>query len=316
MNKTGFLYDKRYQLHKTGAFHPEVPDRLPSVYSGIKEAGLLEQLVLITASMPDMQWIETVHDKNYTQRFEAACSSGKTVFDSPDNQMCPFSYETALLAVGGIVDTVRQVMAGQLNNAFCAVRPPGHHAEVNRAMGFCYFNNIAIAARYVQKEWNIARVGIVDFDVHHGNGTQHIFEDDPSVFYYSIHQHPSFAYPGTGREFEYGKNLGYGYTKNSPVLPGQGDNEYKQLIQKDLLPAFAEFEPEVILVSAGFDAHMDDDMSDIQLSTEGFSWITQKLVEMANSYAAGRLVSILEGGYSLKRLPELARNHVEILLNA
>jgi acetoin utilization deacetylase AcuC-like enzyme len=316
MNKTGFLYDKRYQLHTTGEFHPEVPDRLPSVYSGIKEAGLLAQLVLIPASMPDMKWIESVHDQNYIQRFEAACSSGKSAFDSPDNQMCSFSYETALLAVGGILETVRQVMDGQLNNAFCAVRPPGHHAEINRAMGFCYFNNIAIAARYVQREWNIARVGIVDFDVHHGNGTQHIFEDDPSVFYYSIHQHPSFAYPGTGREFEYGKNSGHGFTKNSPVLPGQGDQEYRQLIQSDLLPAFAEFKPEVILASAGFDAHSDDDMSDIKLSTDGFSWIAQQLVDMAKRYADGRLVSILEGGYSLKRLPELARNHVEILLNA
>jgi acetoin utilization deacetylase AcuC-like enzyme len=207
-------------------------------------------------------------------------------------------------------------MDGELDNAFCAVRPPGHHAEISQAMGFCYFNNIAIAARYIQKQWGVARVGIVDFDVHHGNGTQHIFEDDPSVFYYSIHEHPSFAYPGTGREFEYGKNTGYGYTKNSPVLPGQGDKEYRQLMQRDLFPAFADFKPEVILASTGFDAHMDDDMSDIRLSTEGFSWIAQKIVEMANSYAKGRLISILEGGYSLQRLPELARNHVEILLNA
>jgi len=315
MNKTGFLYDERYQLHKTGDFHPEVPDRLPSVYRGIKAAGLLSQLVLINASKPEMKWIEAVHDKDYVRRFESACSSGKTVFDSPDNQMCPFTYETALLAVGGIMDAVRRVMDGELNNAFCAVRPPGHHAEVNRAMGFCYFNNIAIAARYIQKQWGVERVGIVDFDVHHGNGTQHIFEDDASVFYYSIHQHPSFAYPGTGREFEYGKNRGYGYTKNSPVLPGRGDTEYRQLIQRDLIPAFTDFKPEVILVSAGFDAHMDDDMSDIKLSTEGFSWITQRIVEMTNNYANGRLISILEGGYSLERLPELARNHVEILLN-
>ena len=277
MSKTGFLYDERYQLHKTGDFHPEVPDRLPSVYSGIKAAGLLSQLVLINASMPEMKWIESVHDKDYVRRFESACGSGKTVFDSPDNQMCPFTYETALLAVGGIMDAVRRVMDGELNNAFCAVRPPGHHAEVNRAMGFCYFNNIAIATRYIQKQWGVERVGIVDFDVHHGNGTQHIFEDDASVFYYSIHQHPSFAYPGTGREFEYGKNRGYGYTKNSPVLPGRGDTEYRQLIQRDLIPAFTDFKPEVILVSAGFDAHMDDDMSDIKLSTEGFSWITQRI---------------------------------------
>ena len=236
------------------------------------------------------------------------------MFDSPDNQMCPATFEIALLAAGGVIEAARMVMAGELNNAFCAIRPPGHHAEVDKAMGFCYFNNIAIAARYIQKEWDIKRVGIVDFDVHHGNGTQHIFERDPTVFYYSIHQHPTFAYPGTGREFETGKDAGYGYTKNSPLLPGQGDTEYKKLLQRDLFPAFAEFKPEVILVSTGFDAHRDDNMSDMKLSTEGFSWIIEKMVEMAAEYAQGRLISVLEGGYSIRRLPELARNHVNVLL--
>jgi len=237
------------------------------------------------------------------------------MFDSPDNQMCSQTYETALLAVGGILDVVDRVMEGSLDNAFCAVRPPGHHAEINRALGFCYFNNVAIAARYLQNRWHIQRVGIVDFDVHHGNGTQHIFEQDPTVFYYSIHEHPTFAYPGTGREFETGKEMGHGFTKNSPVLPGQGDDEYKRLMQRDLFPAFAEFKPEVIIASTGFDGHRDDDMSDIKLTTEGFSWIMRQVVAMAASYSGGRLISVLEGGYSLKRLPELAKNHVEILLN-
>jgi acetoin utilization deacetylase AcuC-like enzyme len=314
MKKTGFLYDERYQLHTTGSYHPEVPDRLSRVYEGIKQAGLLPKLVLINASRADMKWIEMVHDRDYIQRFEAACSSGVNMFDSPDNQMCSATYETALLAVGGILDVARQVMDGTLDNAFCAVRPPGHHAEANKAMGFCYFNNIAIAARYIQKEWPIQRVGIVDFDVHHGNGTQHIFEGDPTVFYYSIHQHPSFAYPGTGREFESGKDFGHGYTKNSPVLPGHGDEEYKRLMKRDLFPAFEEFKPQAILVSTGFDAHREDEMSDIKLSTEGFSWIMQKLVELADRYSDGKIISILEGGYSLRRLPELAANHVEILL--
>jgi acetoin utilization deacetylase AcuC-like enzyme len=181
-------------------------------------------------------------------------------------------------------------------------------------MGFCYFNNIAIAARYIQKEWGVLRVGIVDFDVHHGNGTQKAFERDPTVYYYSIHEHPSFAYPGTGREFERGIGEGMGYTLNTPVLPGMGDDEYKALLKKDLIPAFARFKPEVILVSAGFDAHIDDDMSDINLSTEGYSWIAEQLVEMAEIYSMGRLISILEGGYSVERLPELVRNHLEILL--
>ena len=315
MNKrTGFLYDDRYQEHLTGNYHPEVPDRLPAVYKGIEDAGLLERLTLIKATPADLKWVETVHDPDYIKRFQGACSIGDNIFDSPDNQMCTASYEVALLAVGGVLEAVRLVMEGKLDNAFCAVRPPGHHAEIDKAMGFCYFNNVAIAARYIQKEWGIKRVGIVDFDVHHGNGTQHIFEQDPTVFYYSIHQHPTFAYPGTGREFEMGKDAGYGFTKNSPVLPGHGDQEYKQLLQKDLFPVFADFKPEVILVSSGFDAHIDDNMSDIKLTTEGFSWIIEKIVEMANQYAQGRLISVLEGGYSIKRLPELACNHVEVLL--
>jgi len=313
-NRTGFLYDERYREHLTGNYHPEVPDRLPAVYQGIEAAGLLEKLTLIKAVPADLKWVETVHDSDYINRFQSACSIGDNIFDSPDNQMCTASYEVALLAVGGVLEAVRLVMDGELDNAFCAVRPPGHHAEIDKAMGFCYFNNVAIAARYIQKQWEIKRIGIVDFDVHHGNGTQHIFERDPTVFYYSIHQHPTFAYPGTGREFELGKDAGYGFTKNSPVLPGQGDKEYKQLLQKDLFPAFDDFKPEVILVSSGFDAHIDDNMSDIKLTTEGFSWIIEKIVEMANRYSQGRLISVLEGGYSIKRLPELACNHVEVLL--
>ncbi|MDI6688744.1 MAG: histone deacetylase [Desulfobacterales bacterium] len=315
MKKTGFLFDERYLLHDTGSYHPEVPARLQAVYQGIKEAGLLPMLTLIHASLPDLKWIEAVHDKEYIKRFEIACVTGKSIFDCPDNQICPATYETALLAVGGILDATRLVMNAEIDNVFCAVRPPGHHAEINKAMGFCYFNNVAIAARYLQKEWGVKRVGIVDFDVHHGNGTQHIFEDDPNVFYYSIHQHPSFAYPGTGREFEEGEGAGLGFTKNSPVLPGKEDSEYKRLITKDLFPNFESFRPEVIIVSSGFDGHVDDDMSDIRLSTESFSWIIRSMVELSDKYSNGRLISVLEGGYSLKRLPELAKNHVEILLN-
>ena len=190
-----------------------------------------------------------------------------------------------------------------------------HHAEVSEAMGFCYFNNIAVAARYLQQQWKIPKVGIIDFDVHHGNGTQHIFEKDPSVFYYSIHQHPSFAYPGTGREFEKGSVDGYGFTKNTPVLPGQGDEDYRHYLKRDLVPAFDHFKPDMILISTGFDGHMDDDMSDVKLSTEAFSWIMETIFQMAETHSKGKLISILEGGYSLKRLPELARNHVQILMD-
>jgi acetoin utilization deacetylase AcuC-like enzyme len=315
MRRTGFLFDERFLLHETGPYHPEVPERLNAIYQGISQAGLIDKLTLIRASQADLKWIEAVHDSDYIDRFSDTCRAGKRVFDHPDNQMCSQTYETACLAVGGILDATDRVMEGILDNVFCAVRPPGHHAETCAAMGFCYFNNVAIAARYLQNHWNIKKVGIIDFDVHHGNGTQHIFEQDPTVFYYSIHQHPSFAYPGTGREFEYGTGAGSGFTKNSPMLPGQGDEEYRQQIINTLVVDFKKFEPEFIIVSTGFDAHVDDDMSDIRLSTEWFTWMMKQIMEMADSYCNGRLVSVLEGGYSLRRLPELARNHVKVLLD-
>ena len=314
MKRTGYLQDLRYLLHDTGPYHPECAERLQAIHRGIEECGLLNRLKRIAAVEPEMRWIEAVHSPAYIRRFEELCLNGHRMFDFPDNQMCQESFETALLAVGGVVETVRQMMAGQIDNAFCAVRPPGHHAEVGQAMGFCYFNNVAIAARYLQTEWGIQRVGIVDFDVHHGNGTQHIFEQDPSVFYYSCHEHPTFAFPGTGRSFEKGTGPGLGTTCNRPVLPGQGDEEYRKLIEQDMLPALEQFKPEVVLVSCGFDGHEEDDMSDIRLTTDGYSFIMRQIVAMADRLAGGRLVSVLEGGYCLARLPELACNHVKILL--
>jgi len=314
MKKTGFLFDERFLQHQTGPYHPEVPERLEVIYRGLEQRGLLSQLTLIPARPAEWRWIEAVHSIEHIRRFEEACLMGKSELDHPDNQICEETFQTALLAVGGILEAARRVMERELDNAFCAVRPPGHHAEVDRALGFCFFNNVAIAARYLQAEKGVRHVGIIDFDVHHGNGTQHIFERDPTVFYYSIHEHPTFSFPGTGREFEKGLEAGYGYTLNSPVLPGYGDEEYRDAIEKDLVPAFDRFQPEVILVSAGFDAHEDDDMSNINLSTSGYSWIMNRVMELAERHAQGRVISILEGGYSLSRLPELTCNHMEILL--
>jgi len=315
MNRTGFLYDPRYLLHDTGPYHPEVPERLEAILKGLETGGQLEKLVRISASPAAMEWIESVHDEAYIRRFEAACFGGRKTIDYPDNQMCADTYEIAQLAVGGILDTIDLLMQGEIDNAFCAVRPPGHHAEVDCAMGFCYFNNIAIAARYLQKKWKIDRVAIIDFDVHHGNGTQHIFEKDPSVFYFSIHEHPSFAFPGTGRAFESGDGAGSGATLNLPILPGQGDSEYAAHFESDLLPALADFKPQFILISAGFDAHCEDDMSGVSLTTEGYTQIMETLFDAATAHTQGRLVSVLEGGYCLRRLGELASNHVDILLN-
>ncbi|HSB51425.1 MAG TPA: histone deacetylase [Dissulfurispiraceae bacterium] len=314
MRRTGFLYDERFLLHKTGDEHPESPERLLAAWRGVEEGGLLPRLVRLEAKRARQEEIEAVHSIKYIMRFEEECLLGMPYFMHPDNQMCRQTYEAAMLAVGGVTDCVDRVMAGELDNAFCAVRPPGHHAEVNRAMGFCFFNNVAIAARYLQSKWDVKRIGIIDFDVHHGNGTQQIFEDDDSVYYYSIHEHPSFAYPGTGREFEKGTGPGFGFTLNTPMLPGQGDSEYRECLERDLVPAFDLFRPEVILLSAGFDAHVDDDMSDINVSTKGFSWMMQQFMKLADFHAEGRIISILEGGYCLTRLPELIRNHVSLLL--
>lgn len=316
MRKTGFLYDLRYLLHDTGPYHPEVPERLQVIYNGIEAAGLLPRLVRINALRTDMKWVQAVHTQAYIRRFEEVCLNGHRYLDHQDNQMCSDTYETALLAAGGVVEAARLLMSGEIDNAFCAVRPPGHHAEQDQAMGFCYFNNVAIATRYLQQQWGIERVGIIDFDVHHGNGTQHIFERDETVFYYSIHQHPSFAYPGTGREFESGKGVGHGFTKNSPVLPGQSDKDYRLLLEKDLLPAWEMFKPEVMLVSTGFDAHEADEMSDVNLTSEGYAYVMKTVMQLADQYCSGRIISVLEGGYCLPKLPVLAADHVKILLES
>lgn len=314
MKKTGLVYDERFLLHNTGPGHPETSERLRAAYNRLEETGILSRLTLIQPVPAKPKWIEAVHSPRHIMRFEEACVLDMGEFDHPDNQMCTESYDIALLAVGGVLEAIDRVMEGKVDNAFCAVRPPGHHAEPNRALGFCYFNNIAIGARYLQSKWNIDRVGIVDFDVHHGNGTQRIFDQDPTVFYYSIHEHPSFSFPGTGHTLERGTGPGYGYTLHSTVLPGEGDKEYQEALERDMVPAFDEFEPRVILVSAGFDAHEDDDMSGIRLTTEGFSWMMKRIAAMADKHCGGRLISVLEGGYSVLRLPELIQNHIEILM--
>ncbi len=313
MKKTGFVYDERFLQHATFAGHPETSERLEAINTFLLESGLLAKLEAIEAESANQRWIEAVHNIRYIMRFEEACIMGFPDFDHPDNSICRDTYQTALLAVGGVLEAIDQVMDKKIDNAFCAIRPPGHHAEVDKAMGFCYFNNVAIAARYLQRQWGLERVGIIDFDVHHGNGTQHIFEHDSSVFYYSIHEHPSFAYPGTGREFETGVAAGDGYTKNSPVLPGRGDDDYRRLITTDLVPAFKEFQPEFILLSAGFDAHASDLMSGVNLTSEGYDFISEVIMRLVDKYAQGRVVSVLEGGYNLDVLPELVANHIKML---
>lgn len=313
MKRTGFVYDERYLLHLTGHYHPECPERLLAIHKWLETSGMLGKLIPIAVTRANQRWVEAVHNIHYIMRFDEACISGMSEFEHPDNAICRDTYDTAFLAVGGVLNAIDAVIKGEVDNAFCAVRPPGHHAEVDRAMGFCYFNNVAIGARYLQQQHGVGRVGIIDFDVHHGNGTQHIFDRDPSVFYYSIHEHPSFAYPGTGREFETGIGEGEGFTTNSPVLPGRGDDDYKRLIMQDLVPAFKKFNPEFILLSAGFDAHESDMMSGTNLTTEGYDFISEVLINLVNRCSGGRVVSVLEGGYNLDVMPMLVENHIRFL---
>lgn len=312
MKRTGFLYDERYLLHTTGPYHPEIPERLTAIYEGLAQAGLLDKLTRVPAAAADLQWITHVHTTEYVKRFEAACRAGKQMFDSPDNQMCTQTYETALLAVGGILEACRQVMEGRLDNAFCAVRPPGHHAEVSRAMGFCYFNNVAIAARFLQKQFGLSRVGIVDFDVHHGNGTQDVFEGDPRVMYLSTHQFP--FYPGTGDWHETGRPPAVGNIVNVPLPRGCGDAEFITAYREICAPAIRRFGPGLILVSAGFDAHFADPLAQELLSTAGYYEIAGVLNDLANELCDGRIIHALEGGYDLTAISWSVQACIDSLL--
>ncbi len=262
---------------------------------------------------PDLSdWITRVHRADYLDRLERMRPETGIVRIDADTLMSPESYRVARLAVEGTLAAADGIMAGRFANAFCAVRPPGHHAEANRAMGFCLFNNVAVAARYLQQRYGLSRVFIIDWDVHHGNGTQHIFDEDPTVFYFSIHQFP--FYPGTGRADEHGRGAGEGYTLNCPLPPGQGDEEYISVFEKSLRPAVEAFRPDFILVSAGFDAHRDDPLANMRVTEEGFGEMTRMVNEWARVYCRGRVLSCLEGGYNLAALARSVERHMTDLL--
>ena len=242
-----------------------------------------------------------------------APTNGRVSLD-PDTSMSPGSLTAAYLAAGGALAAVDAIMSRQVDHAFCAVRPPGHHAEAGQAMGFCLFNNVAIAARYVQKKHGVKRVLIVDWDVHHGNGTQHSFEDDPAVLFFSTHQYPH--YPGTGRESERGRGAGEGFTINVPMEAGEGGEEYRDIFQKSLVPTADSFKPEFVIVSAGFDAHKDDPLGNMGLTEEGYADLTGIVAGIAKRHAGGRILSSLEGGYHLTALAASVDRHIQALLAA
>jgi acetoin utilization deacetylase AcuC-like enzyme len=314
MPRTGYVYDERYLRHNPGEWHPERPARLEAIHGRIQSNGLLGEMVRIPPYPAPLAWVERLHDPGYVQRFREACQRGLPIFGVPDCGICPESYEIALLAAGGVMAAVDAVMKGEVDNAFCAVRPPGHHAEKNRALGFCFFNNAALAALYLLEQFGLERVAVVDWDVHHGNGTQHLFEADPRVFYLSLHEDPQYCYPGTGYRREQGKGPGRGFTLNLPLPPGSGDDLYLQALEKEALPRLHQFSPQFLLISAGFDGHRDDPLAHQNLSREGYQSMGRSLINLAREEAGGRVITVLEGGYNLEVLADCVEDHLRLLL--
>ena len=258
----------------------------------------------------DPEHVVRVHPETYVAAIEDACRRAPVRLD-PDTAVSTGSWEAALLSAGAVVDASDAVAAGRLRSAFVCTRPPGHHAETGRAMGFCLFNNVAVAARFLQAERGLGRIFVVDWDVHHGNGTQQVFEADDSVFYFSTHQYP--FYPGTGARNERGRGRGEGFTLNVPLPAGTGDAEYLRVFREVLRPAIESFAPDLILISAGFDAHRDDPLASMEVTEKGFSGMTRIVRDAAEEHCGGRVVSVLEGGYDLNALARSVEAHLREL---
>lgn len=297
-----------------GPGHPEAPGRLLAIMRRLEDSGTAARLTAIAPRIAEQEWITQIHTAAYVASLNRHAPREGRVSLDPDTSMSPGSLSAAYLAAGGALAGVDAIIGGRVDHVFCAVRPPGHHAEANRAMGFCLFNNVAIAARYAQKRHGLGRILIVDWDVHHGNGTQHSFESDPSVLFFSTHQYPH--YPGTGRATERGTGSGTGYTINVPMKPGEGDEEYRAVFERTLIPAADEFKPEFVIVSAGFDAHKDDPLASMGLTEAGYADLTAIVAGIAKHHAGGRLLSCLEGGYHVTALAASVDRHVRSLLDA
>jgi acetoin utilization deacetylase AcuC-like enzyme len=307
---TGYVYDPIYLEHDMRG-HPESQQRLRTILRVLEEQHMLERLTPIPAVPVSMERLERCHTRTYIEQVQRVARQGGGHLDA-DTYVRPASYEAALMAAGGVVEATRTVLDGDVDNAFALVRPPGHHALRGRGMGFCLFNNVAVAARYALTERSLDRVLIVDFDVHHGNGTQDEFYDDPTVMYISTHQYP--YYPGTGYWNETGRGDGVGSIVNVPLSGGVGDEGFARILAEIVGPAAWRFQPQLVLVSAGYDAHWDDPLAYMQLSIGGYTAIARMLKELAAELCDGRLVFTLEGGYHLEALAYSVLNAFAVLL--
>ncbi len=306
---TAFIYHPDYLNHDTGYGHPERPDRLRASLAALQQSDVWDQLHHIDPTPATPEQIAYAHNPGYCEHIQQSCESEiPLTYDTPVGYE---SYDIALLSTGGVLCAAEAVATNKVKNAFAMVRPPGHHATPGQSMGFCLFNNIAITARYLQQEHGVGRVAIVDWDVHHGNGTQDIFYEDETVFFFSIHQSP--LYPGTGSRYEQGSGNARGTTLNVPMPRDTGDDEYIRVFEDVLIPALQDFSPEFILISAGFDAHHLDPLANIYITAEGFGMLTDLVLDVAEEVASGNVVSALEGGYSLEGLSESVVTHVERL---
>jgi len=316
--KVGVFYDERFLLHDTGPNHPENPDRLIPVINDLKNNDqIISNTIWPSFNEATSDELELAHSKEYIELVNRQVSQLKnnniSYLSTGDTPISKNSNLVAKLAVGAGLEAVDQIMREDISTAFALVRPPGHHATSSIGMGFCIYNSVAVVARYLQKKYGLERILIVDFDVHHGNGTQDIFYEDNNVFYFSVHQHPLF--PGTGRPNEIGKGKGEGYTLNVELPKGSGNNEVIEAFNLQLRPAMNKFKPEFVLVSAGFDAHKGDPLGQLNYTDSGYGAVAEILQDISQKYANGKILYMLEGGYNAENVSQSVQKILSVLIS-
>ena len=311
----GWVFRDDFLRHRTRPGHPDHPARLDAIVRALEREGLLERMRPLRFREASFQDLVLVHEPAYVELVRMACEHGFGYIGDPDTHIGPESYRVAALATGGVLAACDAVLSGEVRRAFCAVRPPGHHAGADAAGGFCLFNHVAVAAEHLRTRRGLERVAVVDLDVHHGNGTQSLFEDQPGVLFVSVHEHPmTLKFPGTGWPGEAGRGRGMGFTRNVCVPHGADGSDYRRLFRGEVLPLLASYRPQFLLVSMGFDTQWTEPLAHVNLKPADFGWITRALVEAAEDLCDGRLVSVLEGGYELRTLGACAAEHVRALL--